>query len=184
MIEQFLNANANTRTDGYGGSNAGRNRFAIEVARACADAIGPERVGIRLSPYGAFNDMGAYADVEPQYLELAAALSDLKLVYLHLVDHSALGAPAIPTSFKAALRSTFTGLFIASGGLDRAKAEQILANGDADLVAFGRPALANPDLVERMKLNAPLNAPDFATFYTASATGFTDYPVLTPVATA
>jgi len=180
LIEQFLNANVNTRTDGYGGSIAGRNRFAIEVARACAEAIGPERVGIRISPYGAFNDTGVFADVEPQYLELASALGALKLVYLHLVDHSSLGAPALPAEFKLALRKGFSGLFIASGGLDRAKAEQILERGDADLVAFGRAALANPDLVERMQQNAPLNAPDFATFYTADAHGYTDYPALIP----
>jgi N-ethylmaleimide reductase len=180
LIEQFLNANVNTRTDGYGGSIAGRNRFAIEVARATAAAIGADRVGIRLSPYGAFNDMGAFPEVEPQFLALASGLSTLGLAYLHLVDHSSMGAPAVPAPFKAALRKAFTGVYIASGGLDRQTGEQILASGEADLVAYGRPALANPDLVERYKHNAPLNPPDFATFYTAGEKGYTDYPSLVP----
>jgi N-ethylmaleimide reductase len=182
LIEQFLNANLNTRTDGYGGSSAGRNRFAIEVARATAAAIGGDRVGIRISPYGTFNEMGAFPEVEPQYLALVHELGALGLAYLHLVDHSSMGAPAIPAAFKAQLRKAFPGVFIASGGLDRAKAEQILANGEADLVAFGRAALANPDLVARLEQNLPLNPPDFATFYTAGEKGYTDYPALAAVA--
>ena len=178
LIEQFLNANLNTRSDGYGGSIAGRNRFAIEVARATAAAIGADRVGIRISPYGAFNAMGAFPEVEPQYLALVREFSSLRLAYVHLVDHSSMGAPAIPASFKAELRAAFNGVFIGSGGLDRAKAEQLLTNGDADLVAFGRLALANPDLVDRLQDNAPLNPPDFATFYTPGEKGYTDYPAL------
>ncbi len=177
LIEQFLNANLNTRTDGYGGSAANRNRFALEVVRATVAAIGADRVAIRLSPYGAFNEMGAFAEVEPQFLALARELGGVGLVYLHLVDHSSLGAPAVPAAFKAALRQAFGGTFIASGGLDRAKAEQLLADGDADLVAFGRPALANPDLVERLQHDRALNAPDFATFYTPGEKGYTDYPI-------
>ena len=175
LIEQFLNPNLNTRTDGYGGSAAARNRFAIEVARATVAAIGADRVAIRLSPYGAFNEMGAFADVEPQFLALVRELGALGLVYLHLVDHSSMGAPAVPAAFKTALRQAFGGTFIASGGLDRDKAEQVLASGDADLVAFGRPALANPDLVERLQQHLALNAPDFATFYTPGEKGYTDY---------
>ena len=178
LIEQFLNANLNTRSDGYGGSIAGRNRFAIEVARATAAAIGADRVGIRISPYGAFNAMGAFPEVEPQYLALVREFSSLRLAYVHLVDHSSMGAPAIPAPFKAGLRAAFNGVFIGSGGLDRAKAEQLLTNGDADLVAFGRLALANPDLVDRLQDNAPLNPPDFATFYTPGEKGYTDYPAL------
>ena len=180
LIEQFLNANLNTRADGYGGSIAGRNRFALEVARATAAAIGANRVGIRISPYGAFNEMGAFPDVEAQYLALVSELSTIGVAYLHLVDHSSMGAPAIPPAFKTQLRKEFRGVFIASGGLDRAKAEQILANGEADLIAFGRAALANPDLVTRLEQSLPLNAPDFATFYTPGEKGYTDYPAITP----
>ncbi len=182
LIEQFLNANLNNRTDGYGGGVQGRNRFALEVARATVAAIGADRVGIRISPYGAFNEMGAFADVEPQYLELVRELGRLWLVYLHLVDHSSMGAPAVPAEFKRQLRKAFGGVFVGSGGLDRAKAEQLLADGEADLVAFGRPALANPDLVARLERDLPLTPPDFSTFYTPGEKGYTDYPVLAPAA--
>lgn len=180
LIEQFLNANVNRRSDGYGGTIAGRNRFAIEVSRAVVTAIGADRVGIRLSPYGVFNSTGAYPEVEAQYLSLARELSAIGLLYLHLVDHSAMGAPPVPAEFKAKLRSAFDGLFMPAGGFDRASAESALAEKRADLVAFGRPFLANPDLVERMRAGAALNAPDMATFYTPGPKGYTDYPRLAP----
>ncbi len=176
LIEQFLNANANIRTDAWGGSAGGRNRFAIEVAKATAAAIGAERVGIRLSPFGAYNGTGAYDGVEEQYLALATTLGAMKLAYLHLVDHSSMGAPAIPAEFRAALRKSFGGVFIASGGFSKARAEQVLADGEADLIAFGRAALANPDLVERLKHDLPLTPADMATFYTPGPKGYTDYP--------
>ncbi|WP_294000968.1 alkene reductase [Sphaerotilus sp.] len=178
LIEQFLNANVNTRTDGYGGSIEGRNRFALEVARATADAIGAERVGIRLSPHGVFNGTGPFADVDAQYLALVQELSTLGLMYVHVLDHSAMGAPAVPAELKAALRAAFAGPFILAGGFDAASAEQALAAGQADLIAFGRPFLSNPDLVARMQSGAPLTAPDFGTFYTPGAQGYTDYPTL------
>lgn len=178
LIEQFLNANVNHRTDGYGGSAAARNRFAIEVARATVAAIGAERVGIRLSPYGAFNGTGAFDGVEEQFLALTRELSALRLVYLHLVNHASMGAPEVPGSFVAQLRSAFDGTFIASGGLDRAKAETLLETGAADLVAFGRPVLANPDFVTRIRDDHAFNAPDFSTFYTPGEVGYLDYPTL------
>jgi N-ethylmaleimide reductase len=183
LIEQFLNANVNRRTDGYGGSAHARNRFAIEVARATAAAIGAERVAMRLSPYGAFNGTGAFDGVEEQFLALARELSTLKLVYLHLVNHASMGAPEVPSSFIAQLRAAFAGTFIASGGLDRTKAEALLTSGAADLVAFGRPVLANPDFVTRFKGDHALNAPDFATFYTPGEVGYLDYPALAPTET-
>jgi N-ethylmaleimide reductase len=177
LIEQFLNANVNTRSDRYGGSAVNRNRFALDVARACVKAIGAGRVGIRLSPFGVFNATGAYPGMEAQYLELATDLSRLGLVYLHLVDHSSMGAPEVPAAFKAQLRRAFNGLFIASGGYDAARAEEDLQAGRADLVAFGRPFIANPDLVARMKGGVPLAQPDPNTFYTPGAEGYTNYPV-------
>jgi N-ethylmaleimide reductase len=176
LLEQFLNANVNTRDDTYGGSDAKRNRFVLEVARATVAAIGAARVGIRISPYGVFNGTGAFDGLEEQYLALARELGALKLAYLHLVDHSALGAPEVPAAFKARLRAAFGGTFIASGGLDRHSAEQVLKDGRGDLVAFGRAWLANPDLIERMKAGLALNAPDPATFYTPGAKGYIDYP--------
>ena len=177
LIEQFLNAHVNTRADGYGGSIAGRNRFALEVARAVTKAIGAGRVGMRVSPYGTFNGTGPFDEVEPQYFELAGALAALDMAYVHLVDHSSMGAPKIPGTFRSALHHAFGGVFIASGGFDHATAEAALVSGAADLVAFGRAALANPDLVSRMQHDAPLTAPDFATFYTPGPKGYTDYPV-------
>jgi N-ethylmaleimide reductase len=176
LLEQFLNANVNTRTDDYGGSAANRLRLVLEVARATVEAIGPQRVGIRLSPFGVFNDAGSFDGVEDQYLVLARELSALRLVYLHLVDHSALGAPEVPAAFKARLQTAFAGTFIASGGFDHERAERVLAEGRADLVAFGRPWIANPDLVERMRDGIALATPDPATFYSPGTAGYTDYP--------
>ncbi len=178
LLEQFLNPHVNTRTDGYGGSIEGRNRFVLEVARAAAQAIGAHRVGIRLSPYGVFNGTGAFDEVDAQFKALTQALSDQQLMYLHVLDHSAMGAPAVPAALKAELRSLFKGPFILAGGFDRDSAEQTLAEGRADLIGFGRPFLANPDLVARMKAGAALNAADVATFYTADEKGYTDYPAL------
>jgi N-ethylmaleimide reductase len=178
LIEQFLNANVNTRSDAYGGSSAARNRFALEVVRATAAAIGAERVGIRLSPFGVFNGTGAYPEVEQQYLALVQELSNSGLLYLHLLDHSAMGTPPVPAELKKRLRDAFKGPYVAAGGFDRASAEQVLAAGLADLVAFGKPFLANPDLVQRLRSNAALNAPDMATFYTPGEKGYTDYPTL------
>jgi N-ethylmaleimide reductase len=175
LIEQFLNANVNQRTDGYGGSIAGRNRFALEVAQAACAAIGAERVGIRLSPHGVFNGTGSFPEADAQFLALVEELSKLQLLYLHVLDHSAMGAPAVPAALKAGLRAAFKGPFVLAGGFDRASAEAALAAGQADLIAFGRPFISNPDLVERMRADAALNAPDMATFYTPGEKGYTDY---------
>lgn len=178
LLEQFLNANVNKRTDGYGGSAAARNRFVLEVAQGCVRAIGGHRVGIRISPYGVFNSTGPFDGVDAQYLELVQALSALGLVYLHQLDHSAMGAPPVPASIKAALRGAFKGAYIAAGGFDRTTAEAALQEKRADLIAFGRPFIANPDLVARLRSDATLAPPDTSTFYTADAKGYTDYPAL------
>jgi N-ethylmaleimide reductase len=178
LLEQFMNANVNRRSDLYGGTAEGRNRLVLDVARATAAEIGAERVGIRLSPYGVFNGTGPYAGVDEQYVTLVKALSALGLMYVHLLDHSAMGAPPVPTKLKADLRSVFKGPFILAGGFDQASAEQALTEKRADLIAMGRAFLANPDLVERMKSNAALNAPDPSTFYTPGEKGYTDYPAL------
>ncbi len=178
LIEQFLNGNVNQRTDAYGGSPQARNRFALKVALATVAAIGADRVGIRLSPYGVLNGTGYFPEVEMQYLELIQDLSALGLSYVHLLDHSALGAPPVPAAFKSRLRHAFKGLFTLAGGFDRARAETALADGHADLIAFGRPFIANPDLVERMRVGAPSNALDMSSFYTPGSKGYTDYPAL------
>ena len=133
---------------------------------------------MRLSPYGVFNGTGEFPEVRAQYLALVHSLSALGLLYLHLVDHSSMGAPPVPADFKLALRTGFDGLFILSGGFDHASAEQALLEKRGDLIAFGRPFLANPDLVARMRQDAVLNPPDAATFYVPGAKGYTDYPAL------
>jgi N-ethylmaleimide reductase len=178
LIEQFLNANVNKRTDAYGGSIQGRNRFALEVVRATVAAVGVHRVGIRLSPYGVFNSTGAYPDVQAQYLALTEELAELGILYVHLLDHSAQGAPPVPAEFKSRLRAAFKGLFILAGGFDETTAEAALDTGQADLIAFARPFIANPDLVERLRAKAELNAVDASTFYTPGSKGYTDYPAI------
>ncbi|SNT37042.1 N-ethylmaleimide reductase [Ekhidna lutea] len=178
LIEQFISPDSNQRTDEYGGSIEGRVKFALEVAEQTIAVIGAEKVGIRLSPYGAFNDINPFSGQEETFTYLAKKLGELNLVYLHLVDHSDMGAPEVPRTLKEEMRDAFGNTVIISGGYDRDRAENHLKDGLGHLVAFGKPFLANPDLVERMKQNAPLNQPDFDTLYTPGEKGYTDYPVL------
>jgi N-ethylmaleimide reductase len=178
LLEQFIRPNSNQRTDAYGGSIENRARFVLDVVKATTAAIGKDKVGIRLSPFGVFNDMPLYPEMEADYAYLARALNATGLFYIHLVDHSAMGVPAVPQSIKDTFRKEFKGVVILSGGYDAARAEGDLEAGKADLIAVGRPLLANPDLVERWKTGAPLNPPDMDTFYTPGAKGYTDYPVL------
>ncbi len=175
LIDQFLNVASNRRTDRWGGSVDNRIRFATEVARRTAQAIGPDRVGIRVSPYGVFNGMTPDAELDVLYSELAQRLSGLKVLYLHTVDHSSMGAPKPPPELVAKLRAAFAGTFILSGGYDATRAEKDLQDKRGDLVAFGRPFLANPRLVTKFRAGAPLNLPDPSTFYTQGAKGYTDY---------
>jgi N-ethylmaleimide reductase len=176
LLEQFLSPHTNQRTDAWGGSVEKRLTFVVEVVRAVAAAIGGERVGLRLSPYGANAGMQPYPEIEETYAKLVAALAPTGLQYLHLVDHSAMGAPPVPAALKRALRRAWPRTFILAGGFDRASAERALRDDSTDLVAFGRPFLANPDLVTRLEKNLPLNPPDAATFYTLGPRGYTDYP--------
>ena len=177
LLEQFLNPGANQRTDAYGGDAEGRTRLVVEVARAVVAAVGADRVGIRLSPYGASCGMvSQYAGIEETYGLLATQLDALGLAYVHLVDHSALGAPAVPASIKDLVRKNFTRTLILAGGYDAGQAVQDLEAGRGDLVGFGRPFIANPDLVARLQTGKALAAPDPATFYTPGEQGYTDYP--------
>ena len=178
LLEQFIRPNSNQRTDRYGGPIENRARFVLEVADAVINTIGKDKVGIRLSPFGVFNDMPPYDAMEADYAWLARQLDTRGLVYIHLVDHSSMGAPPVPDSMKATFRTTFKGTLILSGGYDAVRAESDLAACKGELIAFGRPFLANPDLVARWKTGAPVNAPDFSTFYTPGAKGYTDYPGL------
>jgi len=178
LLEQFIRPNTNTRTDTYGGSIENRARFVLEVVAATTAAIGKDKVGIRLSPFGVFNDMPDYPEMLADYTYLARALDETGLLYVHLVDHSASGAPPVPDEIKVTYRKSFRRTLILSGGYDAARAEADLAAGKADLIAVGRPFLANPDLVERWKKDAPVNEPDMSTFYTPGPKGYTDYPAL------
>ncbi|MEM9985544.1 MAG: alkene reductase, partial [Bacteroidota bacterium] len=178
LVEQFLNQDINELANAYGGSKENRNRFAIEVAKEVAEAIGADKTGIRLSPYGVFNGTGIYSELEAQFIALAEELSALDLAYIHLVDHQAMGAPEVPASVKEGIRAAFKGSLILSGGYDGTRAEADLQAEKGDLVAFGRPALANPDLLARIQRGAELNQPDFDTFYTPGEKGYTDYPTL------
>lgn len=175
LIDQFLNTATNQRSDAWGGSIANRIRFAVEIARACATAIGADRIGMRISPYGVFNGTAPDAEMDAMYLALIAELNILGLAYIHIVDHSAMGAPEVSPTLKAALRSSFSGRYILSGGYDLDRANADLDANRGDLVAFGRPFISNPDLVEKMKNGHALTAPDFDTFYTPGEKGYTDY---------
>jgi N-ethylmaleimide reductase len=175
LIEQFLRSASNRRTDRWGGAFGNRIRFAVEVAEAAARAIGPSRVGLRISPYGAAMGPEPDPDSDALYGLLAREMTRVGLVYLHVVDHSSMGAPRVPDAVKAMLRATFRGAYILSGGYDRGRAEADLAAGLGDLVAFGRPFISNPDLVTRLRTGAALRPADPATFYTPGAKGYTDY---------
>lgn len=178
LLEQFLRPNTNQRTDRYGGSIENRSRFVLEVADATIAAIGKDKVGIRISPFGVFNDMTLYPEMEADYTYLARQLNERGLLYIHLVNHSSMGAPPVPESIRAMLRAMSSCALILSGGYDFKRAESDLAAGKADLIAVGKPILANPDLKRRWETGAAVNAPDMNTFYTAEPRGYTDYPSL------
>ena len=180
LLEQFLSPHTNKRIDAYGGSIENRSRLVLEVAQEVATAIGKNKVGIRLSPYGTFNDMPHYSEIDATYTYLAQELNKIGIVYIHLVDHSAGGAPEVPIKIKQAIREKFTNTLILSGGYNLERAEEDLSSGFANLIAFGKPFLNNPDLIDRFKTNRPLHLIlDADTLYTPGEKGYTDYPVYT-----
>ena len=175
LMDQFLNTASNQRTDQWGGSITNRIRFAVEIAKATATAIGADRIGMRISPYGVFNGMIPDADTDALYEALITELNAIGLAYIHIVDHSSMGAPVVSAELKERVRAAFKGSYILPGGYDVARANADLDAEKGDLVAFGRPFIANPDLVQKLQTGAPLADPDFSTFYTADAKGYTDY---------
>jgi len=178
LLEQFLSPISNIRKDDYGGSIENRCRFVIEVAAAVAAAIGIGRIGIRLSPYGVASDMPHYSEIDATYNYLSEQFNRLEIAYIHLVDHSAMGAPIVPLEIKKLIRANFKNIIILSGGYDKEKAELDIENARGNLVAFGRPFINNPDLVERFKKNWPLSKELHEDlFYTGGEKGYTDYPV-------
>jgi N-ethylmaleimide reductase len=176
LPEQFLNPNVNDRADEYGGSLVNRSRFVVTVAKKIAEAIGKEKVGIRISPFSALGDLQPYAEEEVQatYVYLAGEMSRIGITYMHISTNPA----SLSKGVLAAIRQAYSGTFIFSNGLNPATAADVLEKGTADLVAFGRSFLANPDLVTRIAREASLNQPDFQTLYTPGEKGYTDYPVL------
>jgi N-ethylmaleimide reductase len=179
LPDQFLQDGTNKRTDSYGGSIENRSRFILEVLEAMVSVWGGPRVAARIGPSGSFNGM---SDSNPEALfdYLTAQLNRFDLAYLHILEPRVKGNVLIaegraPVAAER-LRKIFKGKIIAAGGFEPASAEAIIEKGDADLVAFGRHFLANPDLPERIRLGLPLNEYDRKTFYTFDARGYTDYP--------
>ncbi|CAX60330.1 NADH:flavin oxidoreductase/NADH oxidase [Erwinia billingiae Eb661] len=177
LLEQFINGALNTRSDEYGGERIeNRLRFVLEVTDAVSRAIGGGKTGIRLAPFGRLFDMHAFSGEEQTWLTLAEELTTRRLAYVHLSDQQTLGEQAIPEGFIEKFRKAYSGSLIIAGGFDKQRAEIYLQEGKADLIAFGRPYIANPDLTERMKNNWPLNEVNRATMYGGAEEGYTDYP--------
>jgi N-ethylmaleimide reductase len=178
LLAQFMSDTANQRTDAYGGSVANRIRLVDEVVRAVAGVVGPERVGIRLSPINTRNDL-IDENPEPTFLALIDKLNEAGIAYVHVVEGITGGQREVPGAFDLQiLRKRFKGLYMANNGYTRDLAETVLAAGKADLVCFGRPFIANPDLVERLRRGASLNAVDMKTLYGGDERGYLDYPTL------
>jgi N-ethylmaleimide reductase len=178
LIDQFLRDSINDRDDDYGGPIANRTRFLFEVMRAVAGEIGGGRTGLRLSPVTPSNDAGP--DSEPQALfeHALARLAPLRLAFVEVVEGQTGGARDFAPFDYGALHRKFGGAWIVNNGYQRSMALDAVASGVADLVSFGRPFIANPDLVRRLREDAPLNAPDTRTFFGGGAKGYVDYPTL------
>lgn len=175
LIDQFFNSDTNTRTDQYGGVIENRARFALEVIDAIAGEIGADKIGIRVSPYGTQHDMSVFNGVEEFYHYLAAELSARQIAYVHLHDQGELYSTQL--DFIRKFRGWYKGTLIFAGFLSKDKASQLLDEEGIDLVAFGRPLIANPDLVARLKNDYPLAVGDRDTYYGLGAKGYIDYPV-------
>jgi N-ethylmaleimide reductase len=172
LLEQFQNPQVNQRNDAYGGSIENRNRFILELSRRIVGAIGKKHVGVRISPYNTFNDMPLYNEISETYAYLAAELSSLGVLYLHVVDG---GVRKHDNRLIKTIRNNFNQLLILNSGYTKEKAEQAILEDGADLISFGSSFLANPDLPFRLRQGLPLNMPDVSTFYTADENGYIDY---------
>ncbi len=182
LIEQFLRDSTNKRTDAYGGSRKNRARFLLEVAEAVAGICGGERVGIRLSPLSPVNGADLDSDPAGTYAYVVKKLNAFGVAYIHVIEGVTQGAREVPGGFDLQiLRRAFDGRYIANNSYDLALALEARRRNSADFIAFGRLYIANPDLVERLRIGAPLNVPIRATFFGGGAAGYTDYPALTTV---
>jgi len=173
LIDQFLRDGSNQRSDEYGGSEENRMRLLNEIIDTVLTVWDSKSVGVRLTPENSFNSM---SDSAPQahYNYFISRLNDRKLAYIHLLEGDMMGGES-SVDYRA-LRDVYTGSYMANNGYDKDRAETSLSNADSDLIAFGIPFIANPDLVERFKRDLPLNEADQATFYGGDETGYTDYP--------
>jgi N-ethylmaleimide reductase len=180
LLEQFLLAHSNLRTDEYGGSIENRARLLLEVMDTVIDVWGAERVGVRLSPWG--RGFSGETDIVPLYTYVMRQLDERKIAYVHLIEpHIREGSAPIPQEAHSPLvtfRPHYPGVIVTAGGYNREKAIAVVENGLADAVAFGRIFIANPDLPRRLEENTPLNAYDRSTFYGGKEHGYTDYPAL------
>ena len=177
LVDQFLRTTSNSRTDEYGGSRANRLRFMQEVVDAVSDEVGATRTAIRLAPFLTARGM-ACPDILPTILEAAQYLQSKGIGYLHLVEADWDDAPVFTESFRKEIRDHFSGTIIVAGHYDRKRADWVIGKGYADLVAFGRSFIGNPDLPLRMKQALPLAAPDHTTLFGGTGKGYTDYPTL------
>jgi N-ethylmaleimide reductase len=177
LLDQFAKNGTNKRTDAYGGSIENRAKLMLEVAKVVSAEAGAERTGIRISPVTPANDISD-SNPQPLFDYIVDHLNALKLTYIHVIEGATGGPRDIAPFDYASLRKRFKGAYMANNGYDFELATKVLAADAADLIAFGKPFISNPDLVERLKRGAPLNAPDKATFYGGGAKGYTDYPVL------
>lgn len=185
LFDQFLQDGTNLRTDAYGGPVENRARLLLDTVKAVAAVLGEDRVAVRLSPSGRYGTMSD-SDPHATFGYVARKLDAFKLAYLHIVEPRIRGNEDVETDSSAVstkdIRRLFSGTIVAAGGFTRDSAEEILAAGHADLVAFGRMFISNPDLPERLRIGAPLNRYDRTTFYGGDARGYTDYPPLAAIA--
>jgi N-ethylmaleimide reductase len=177
LLDQFAKDGSNKRADAYGGSIENRAKLMLEVSKVVVAEAGAERTGIRISPVTPSNDISD-SNPQPLFDYIVDHLNALKLVYIHVIEGATGGPRDIAPFDYDSLRKRFKGAYVANNGYDFELANKVLAANAADLIAFGKPFLANPDLVERLKRGAPLNVPDKATFYGGGAKGYTDYPAL------
>jgi N-ethylmaleimide reductase len=177
LLNQFLSPNSNQRTDAYGGSLENRARFVLEVIDAIIAVVGSDKVGVRLSPQGVFNDIDD-PESTAMALYLAKAFTQRNLAFLHIAEPDWAGGAPLSQAFRLQLREAFGGTLITCGGYNAITAEALLGANLVDMVAFGRLFIANPDLVRRLRENAPLNEPDPNSFYGGAEAGYTDYPAL------
>ncbi|TAA47066.1 alkene reductase [Corallincola spongiicola] len=175
LINQFIDSESNQRSDQYGGSLENRLRFLDEVVAAMVDAIGADKVGVRLAPLTTLNGT-VDADPEQTYTAAAKLLNEHGIVYLHIAEADWEDAPEMSSGFKQALRDAFSGVLIYAGKYSPERAEDAIENGLADMIAFGRPFVANPDLPNRIRLGQPWNKHNPDTLFGGGAKGFTDYP--------